>query len=136
VTKIADLVGNPDALGEFLGAIARRRLVRTYGTFYRIIKLDDEENPGEECPDCGSLVIVDLGCASHVTLDSKGVWRLHRSREDVDRAMAGAVSLHWVPSGDPEKSHEIKGAIDLFLEPSVAASVARDKWNRYLASEW
>ena len=44
VTKIADLVGDAPALDEFLTAVARKRLVRTYGTFYDV-PVDDEENP-------------------------------------------------------------------------------------------
>jgi hypothetical protein len=60
VTKIADLLEHAAALDEFLSAVYGSRIVRTYGTF-RSMKTEDEENPGEECPDCGSTCIVDLG---------------------------------------------------------------------------
>lgn len=60
VTKISDLLGQPAALDEFLDVLTRKRTVRTYGTFYGIA-VDDEENPGVECPDCGSHTSIRLG---------------------------------------------------------------------------
>lgn len=59
VTKISDLLGEPAALDEFLDVLTRKRTVRTYGTFYGI-SVDDEENPGVECPDCGSHTSIRL----------------------------------------------------------------------------
>lgn len=60
VTKLADLIGKPAVMDEFLDSIKNRRLVRTYGSFFGIT-VDDEENPGVECPDCGSHVSIRLG---------------------------------------------------------------------------
>lgn len=82
VTKITDLLDDPSALDEFLSAINRRRLVRTYGTFYGL-KVDDEESSGC-CPDCGpekrvSVVQLEHMSAHQVSLDLNGVLRL-RSR--------------------------------------------------------
>lgn len=87
VTKIADLVGEAPALDEFLTAVARKRLVRTYGTFYGM-PVDDEENPGRECPDCHEQDgIVRLGVVPsyQISLDLNGVFRFKRSQRDVDR---------------------------------------------------
>jgi hypothetical protein len=79
VTKVSDLLGKPHALDEFLTAVFRRRLVRTYGTFYGL-PFDDEENPGIVCPDCQSRTVVRLGYVPsyQITLDSKGVLRAER----------------------------------------------------------
>lgn len=81
VTKISDLVGDAPALDTFLGAVARSRLIRTYGTFYGL-PIEDEENPGIECPDCKTHTMVRLGhVAPHqVSFDfEKEVFRVARS---------------------------------------------------------
>lgn len=79
VTKLSDLIGKPSALDEFLTAVFRRRLVRTYGTFYGL-PVDDEENPGVCCPDCQSQNTIRLGYVpSHqISLDAKGILRAER----------------------------------------------------------
>ena len=102
VTKLADLLVNPKALDEFLTAVFRRRLVRSYGTFYGL-KVDDEENPGVECPDCGSTTTVRLGhVPSHqIRLDAKGVLRVRRPAHRVEFDLKRAVEFH--PSLPKEK---------------------------------
>jgi ribosomal protein S27AE len=97
VTKIADLLDDAGALDEFLTAIERRRLVRTYGSFYGL-KVDDEELPQQDgdCPDCGPhmhVSVVKLGYVApqQVSLDFKGVFRVTRPekvvRSELDEAM-------------------------------------------------
>lgn len=86
VTKIADLVGEPAALDEFLTAVKSKRLVRTYGTFFGIT-VDDEENAGCECVECEragrkDVSVVDLGYvpAYQVSLDFEtGILRVDRN---------------------------------------------------------
>lgn len=76
------LLSDPAALDEFLSAVYGCRLIRTYGTFRKMqADLDDEEEvDDEECPDCGSKCVVDLGPAppmNQLTFDfAKGVFRL------------------------------------------------------------
>jgi hypothetical protein len=89
VTKIADLLDNPESLDEFLSAIGRKRLVRTYGTFYGL-NVADEELPQKDgdCPDCGPdkhVSVVKLGYVSpqQVSLDFKGVLRVSRAPAQV-----------------------------------------------------
>jgi hypothetical protein len=88
VTKLADLIGDAAALDEFLTAVFRKRLVRTYGTFYDL-PVEDEDNPHRECPDCKSRDLTRLGIVpSHqISLDLKGVFRVNRSQRDVDREL-------------------------------------------------
>ncbi len=95
VTKIADLLGNPDALDEFLTAVFRKRLVRTYGSFFDM-KVDDEEHPHAECPDCHSADITRLGIVPsyQISLDLKGIFRFKRSQRDVDRDEQAAVEFY------------------------------------------
>jgi hypothetical protein len=92
VTKLADLLAHPKALDDFLTAVFRRRLVRTYGTFYAM-KVDDEENPGVECPDCQTHTVVRLGrVPSHqIGLDPSGVLRVNRPPHRVDSDLRDAV---------------------------------------------
>jgi len=71
---------DPAALDEFLAAVYGVRLIRSYGTF-RGLKVADEEQPEEECPDCGSKCIVDAGPAqfSQLSFDfEKEVFRVVR----------------------------------------------------------
>lgn len=88
VTKIADLIGDAPALDEFLTAVFRKRLVRTYGTFYDL-PVDDEEHPRHQCPDCQSHDLTRLGIVPsyQISLDFKGVFRVKRSERDVDREL-------------------------------------------------
>lgn len=76
VTKLTDLVGMPIATDKFLTATARRRFIRTYGTFYRI-PIDEEEGK-LCCPDCGSTNVIRLGSlwAWQVSLDFEGNFRV------------------------------------------------------------
>jgi len=98
VTKIADLVGDAEALDEFLTAVKGARLVRTYGTF-RNIPIADEENPRNgDCPDCGPDAhpnVVKLGhVAPHqVSLDFNGVLRVSRCPSRVDYELREAVQF-------------------------------------------
>jgi hypothetical protein len=87
VTKIADLIGDPAALDEFLTSVFRKRLVRTYGTFYDV-PIDDEENPHRECPDChehDGIVRLGIVPSYQISLDLKGVFRVRRTSREVDR---------------------------------------------------
>ncbi len=95
VTKIADLLGNATALDEFLTAVFRKRLVRTYGTFYDMA-IDDEENPRNACPDCHSTDLSRLSIVPsyQVGLDLKGVFRVKRSSRDVDRDRETATEFY------------------------------------------
>ena len=138
VTKVSDLVGDPDGLDEFLTAVHKRRLVRSYGSFYPL-NLDDEEAPrSHQCPDCESTELVRLRIVppEQLSMDHRGILRVHRKKRDVDRAVAEAVALRWIPSDDLEEGRKISRELDVFLEPSVATFVANEKWNRYLASDW
>jgi hypothetical protein len=94
VTKIADLLDDAAALDEFLTAVERRRLVRTYGTFYGL-PVEDEANPEACCPDCQSTSTVRLGpVASHqISLDLKGVLRISRDSQAVDDDLKEAVQF-------------------------------------------
>lgn len=76
VTKLSDIVELPDAVDEFLSATARRRFIRTYGSFYHLPP--DETEGTEHCPDCGSTCIADVGIvhASQVVIDETGVLRI------------------------------------------------------------
>lgn len=58
------IVDRGAALDEFLSAIYGLRLVRTYGTFFAL-NMQDEGDPVEVCPDCGSTQVVDLGPVAH-----------------------------------------------------------------------
>jgi len=108
VTKIADLLGDPAALDEFLTAVKGSRLIRTYGTF-RGISVADEENPSAgECPDCGPHAhpsVVDLGYVhpSQVSLDFNGTLRVKRPPDQVLEAIK--ESLHFPPSLPPPVLH-------------------------------
>jgi replication protein len=95
VTKISDLLGEAPALDEFLTAVFRKRLVRTYGSFYDV-PVDDEENPRAECPDCHSHDISRMGIVPsyQVCLDLNGVFRVKRSQRDVDRDLQNAVEFY------------------------------------------
>jgi hypothetical protein len=79
VTKLSDFVEQPIAVDDFLSATARRRFIRTYGTFYRI-PIDEDEGT-EHCPDCGDDTVADIGIvhASQIVIDFKGILRIDRS---------------------------------------------------------
>jgi hypothetical protein len=77
VTKTADFVDIPKAVGAFLDATHKRRFLRTYGCYYRL-KIEDAEVSALHCPDCDSKQVVKLGRidASMVGLDSEGAFRV------------------------------------------------------------
>ena len=84
VTKLSDLLIDPESLDTFLDAIKGARLLRTYGTFFGL-KIDDEENPEElgRCPDCGPEVYVRVEKLGSVEphdlhLDCRGVFRISK----------------------------------------------------------
>lgn len=96
VTKLSDLIGDAPALDEFLSAVLKKRLVRTYGSFYAL-KMEDEDAPGShDCPDCKSTELVKLGLVKpqQVSMDLGGVLRVDRQQRDVDREMREAVLFH------------------------------------------
>ena len=76
VTKLSDFVDQPEAVDTFLFSTARRRFIRTYGSFYRL-PIEEEDFSGR-CPDCGSTCVADVGIchASQLELDSYGVFRI------------------------------------------------------------
>lgn len=134
ITKIADLIGNAFALDEFLTAVARRRLLRTYGIFHGL-PVDDEENPGEACPDCGSTTFVDLGpCPSwQISLDLEGVLRPHRPPHEIAARLPNAVKAWLRPLRKPRS--KVLNALDRCLQPSKQALAAHTHklWDDYLA---
>lgn len=80
VTKLSDFVDHPDAVDTFLLAVARRRFIRTYGSFYGL-PVEEEDFSGR-CPDCGSNCVADVGpaFAEQISLDVSGVFRILRAR--------------------------------------------------------
>jgi hypothetical protein len=135
VTKVADLLDDPEVLDEFLCGIERCRLIRTYGTF-RGIAVKDEDNPEdvEECPDCGSKCIIDLGFvpAHQIGFDfqaahGKGAFRVKRKQCEVDDALRR--NEEFVPgffeaSGHPRPKTKLDHELARFrsLITSVAAT--------------
>lgn len=75
VTKTADLLEHPAAIDEFLEATARKRFVRSYGTFYDM-PISEEEGAAS-CPDCDSTAVMRLETLWpwQVSLDFEGVLR-------------------------------------------------------------
>lgn len=56
------ILDRPEALDEYLSATYSIRLIRTYGTFFGQLSIEDEANPHEQCPNCGGADrIIDLG---------------------------------------------------------------------------
>jgi Replication protein len=105
VTKISDLIGDALALDEFLTAVYKKRLVRTYGTFYRL-KLEDEDAPRlQQCPDCDSTELVKLGLVppQQISMDLKGVLRMKRPRGEIEREIQKAIEFS--PELPREKVH-------------------------------
>lgn len=87
VTKIADLIGNADALDKLLTAVHKKRFVRTYGSFYGL-SVADEENPVQgHCPDCESTELIALGRVKpqQVSIDFNGVLRVERPPGEVEK---------------------------------------------------
>lgn len=83
------ILDEPATIDEFLSAVYGVRLVRTYGTFHGV-KVADEADPEEECPDCGSTCIVDAGPVQHSQLSfdfEKEVWRVTSPPTKTDRAL-------------------------------------------------
>lgn len=84
------ILDEPAAIDEFLSAVYGVRLVRAYGTFHGV-KVNDEDAPEEEqCPDCGSKCIVDVGpvCQSQLSFDfTKEVWRVTSPPSERERAL-------------------------------------------------
>jgi hypothetical protein len=138
VTKVADLVGKPAALNEFLLAVKSRRLVKKYGSFYNV-HVDDEDAPRlHKCPCCGCPEIIKLGIVppEQVVMDFDGNLRVQRNQRDVDREVLAAISLDWVPSADQQESSAVRREMDFFIAAGVASQHERENWNRYLSSEW
>jgi hypothetical protein len=99
VTKLSDLIADPPALSEFLTAIDSLRLLRTYGSFFRLT-VDDEENPGVCCPDCekaglspGSIVRLGYVAAHQIALDFEGVLRISKPNSQVDHEIRDAIAF-------------------------------------------
>jgi Replication protein len=88
ITKLADFVHIPEAVGAFLDSTRKTRFLRTYGCFYGL-KLSEDDEAGAEtvltCPDCGSKDVIPL--------------RRCFSRDDV--YLDGAGRLRFCISADP-----------------------------------
>lgn len=97
VTKIADFIGRPEVLDEFLTAIEGRRLIRTYGTF-RGLAVEEDELEGREtnCPDCQAL---GLKHTPVVRLSIVPAWQLSF---DFERQTFRRVAR--APDGDEDES--------------------------------
>jgi hypothetical protein len=135
VTKVADLLDDPELLDEFLAGIERCRLIRTYGTF-RGIAVKDEDDPQdvEECPDCGSKSVIDLGFipAYQIGFDfaaahGKGCFRVKRKQRQVDDALRRNAEFSpsfFEPSGHPRPRTKLDFELQRFraLITSVAAT--------------
>lgn len=111
VTKITDLLDDAEALDEFLSAVDRRRLVRTYGSFYGL-PVADEENPDTCCPDCKTNTIVRLGYVppQQVSLDFNGVLRVGRAAAVIAAEIDD--SMRFYPSLSPPSPFKPTTAID------------------------
>ncbi len=109
VTKISDLLDDAAVLDEFLSGVYGCRFIRTYGTFHGL-KVEDENDPEEECPDCGSKCVVDLGTLSvnQLSFDfEKEVFRVVRSAPKIRDALRYATAFcpwHFALDGirDPQ----------------------------------
>lgn len=113
------ILDDPAALDEFLAAVYGVRLVRKYGTFHGL-KIADEENPEQECPDCGSKCIVDIGPVQHSQLSfdfDKEVWRVARGPSKQDRA------LHLVRKSAQRRFSGSPEAIALAIESRKSRTV-------------
>lgn len=102
------LLEDPISLDEFLCAVKGRRLVRTYGTFRGIVMTDESQpDDGEECPDCGSKCIVDLGFvpAHQISFDfEKNCMRVKRPpgvREQIE-ASIGRLADEYFGASEAE----------------------------------
>jgi len=87
------LFDDPRVLDEFLSAVYGVRLIRTYGIFRSMGDVESEE---EQCPDCGSTCIVDLGPVDHRQLSfdfSQEVFRVTRTVAEVARAWLKTVAF-------------------------------------------
>jgi len=93
VTKVSDLLDNPEAVRIFLRATYGKRFVRTYGSLYRLKPNEDAEDLRGCCPDCGSDVVTDVGVIPHqaVYFDNTGVLRFCLSEAP------GSVGLRGPP---------------------------------------
>lgn len=138
VTKVADLVGKPKALNEFLLAVKGRRLVKKYGSFYNVQVADEDAPRLHKCPCCGCSEITKLGIVprEQVIMDFNGNLRVQRDQRHVDRELIAAVSLEWVPCAEQQESRAIRHELDSFIALGVVAQHERESWNRHLVSEW
>jgi hypothetical protein len=107
------VLSEPDPLDQFLSAVYGVRLVRTYGTFRGMNISDEEAQDEEECPDCGSKCIVDVGPVSPGQLSfdfAKEVWRVKSPPSKTDRA------LHLARYSPPHKFSTSPEAIAIAVE--------------------
>jgi hypothetical protein len=104
ITKASDLVGDGEAVEQFLDAVYNRRLYRTYGTFYRLNLEEEIEARVEVCPDCGSdeWVMTGLVNPQQIGMDLKGVLRDNRGRRELKCILRKAIA--FAPKTPPEKS--------------------------------
>jgi hypothetical protein len=99
-------------LDQYIAAVYGMRLVRTYGTFHGL-QVEDEGAPEEQCPDCGSKCIVDIGPIQHSQLSfdfAKGVFRVACRPTKRDHA------LHFVRECPPPTYSTSPEAIAVAVE--------------------
>ena len=103
---------DPAAIDEFLSSIYGARLLRSYGTLRGLKEAQDEEKP-EECPDCRSTCVVDMGGVSYSQLEFDFVrktFRVVRAPTEADKA------LHLVRNTDPYRLSTNPESIALAVE--------------------
>lgn len=128
------VLDEPRSMDEFLSAVYGVRLVRSYGTF-RGLKVADEETPEEEeCPDCGSKCIVDVGPIQHsqLTFDfEKEIWRvtsgptkrdraLHLVRRAAPRFSTSPRSIAVAVEARRQRTHYERAVSQMFTQREVA----------------
>lgn len=93
VSSLRLIIDRPAAIDELLSALYGARLIRTYGTFYGL-NVTDQDEPQEECPDCGSKKVCDLGPVSDHQLFFDFEKEVFRVRDDVALKRAN-YSVTW-----------------------------------------
>jgi hypothetical protein len=143
--KTADLIGRPDAVDEFQAAMSGRRLIRTYGTFFRL-KTDDEAEPqGLTCPTCDCAEVVRMGhvlprqLAFDELCAKQGFMVVKESPPpaEVDFWERRATEFHpWELACPMHPPSPTLKAMDRMLQPTKdAIAAARQKlWDDYLVT--
>jgi hypothetical protein len=151
VAKVVELLDDPAVLEEFLAATDRRRLVRTYGIFRGIVVADeDDPEDSEECPDCGSKCVVDLGFvpAHQISFDfEKNVLRVARApaesrfaeRHVHGRTKPGQLGLllltpEFFPAAHPRPKTKLDHELHRFRELVSTVYATRFQHDKFAAT--